>query len=411
MKKTALAIALIPFLLCSCASQDRGPARISFTGDIIMHIPVKSCAREQNMVDAATKSSVNNDGFDFLFARIRDTLKRSDEVVGNMEFPVSPPFTSLPMVFNCHPSVLRAMKWAGFTIMSVANNHVMDQGQAGARNTLQYIREAGLGCIGAGLTEAEARSGIVREIGGIRVGFIAYTGVLNDPLPARGKEVSINLMLNSEKVTADIIDMKKRSDYLIMVVHDGDEYTLEPAESTRKLLARYIDSGVDLVVGHHPHLLQPARKVRSADGRDCFIFYSLGNFISNQGSRSPLAGGGFLSTRDSVILTLLLSRTGKDLRAAFEIVPVTTENTRESAWKRVIQVVPSADLLREAQRRGGAFTASNEAVASAAVSATAVKSATAAESAELRDLKGRLAAVRATIFRYGPLPEIGIVDR
>ncbi|MBN1531539.1 MAG: CapA family protein [Spirochaetes bacterium] len=396
MKKTIFTIVLIPFILVSCASQERAPARISFTGDIIMHIPVKSCAREQNMVDAATKNSLNNNGFDFLFARIRDTLKRSDEVVGNMEFPVSPPFTSLPMVFNCHPSVLRAMKGAGFTVMSVANNHLLDQGQRGARNTLRYVREAGLGCIGAGLTDAEARAGIVRDVGGIRVGLISYTGVLNDPLPARGRAIAVNLLLDRDRVTADIIDMKRRSDYLIMVVHDGDEYALEPSESTRELLAHYIDSGVDLVVGHHPHLLQPARKLRSADGRDCYIFYSLGNFISNQGSRSRLPGGGLLSTRDSVVLTLLLSRSGKELRTAFEIVLITTVNARESAWRRVIQVVPFADLLRETGNRGDAVAAAEPA---------------AMDPALRKDLQGRLASLRETLFRYGPLPEVRIVER
>lgn len=321
-------IITLVFFSCCCGYLEH-TARVSFTGDIIMHIPVKSCSRNHNRIDPGNHSSINHRGFDFLFNKIRKSLMGSDIVVGNMEFPVSHPFTSIPWKFNCRPEVLPALKNAGFTMLTIANNHILDQGQKGVRSTLSYLKKYSIDCIGAGCTEAGARAGIVREVNGIRIGFIAYTGVLNYPGPRTGSGFHINWLHEKEKVSDDIRNIRSRCDYLVMVSHYGSEYSLQPQKREKDLYRYFCGSGVDLIIGHHPHVLQPVERVTTPDNRTAYIFYSLGNFISNQSSAFTLPGSGMvLSTRDSAIVTLMLRRPlfSSRLRASFEITPVRTDN-------------------------------------------------------------------------------------
>ncbi|MBN2159929.1 MAG: CapA family protein [Spirochaetes bacterium] len=328
-------------------------ARMSFAGDIIMHIPVKISA--ESRIRAGEDLSSNNGGFDFLYERIRGCLKSSDIVVGNMEFPVKPPFTSRPKIFNARPDALAALEKAGFGIMHLANNHILDQGDSGVASTMEFVRRSGMEYIGVGANEAAARAGIVKKIGGIRVGFIGYTGTLNYPRPARMKGYHLNWLYDAEKLRQDIIDIKKRCDYLVMVAHAGEEYSPVPNPRDVALFKKCIRDGVDLVIGHHPHLIQPVERVVADDGRVCHIFYSLGNFISNQ-SAAPEAyiRGVPLTTRDAAVVTCVLENKGRRKRPAgrFEILPIYTYNAIEKqTGVRTIQTVPVNQEIQELKKR------------------------------------------------------------
>jgi hypothetical protein len=331
MKRFGMIIVGALVALFGACSSHASEARISFTGDIIMHIPVKSCALSHDSRDAGKKVSLNNRGFDYLFEPIRASLGRSDIVVGNMEFPVSPPFDSRPYVFNCYPEVLAALKKAGFTMMHLANNHVLDQELKGVVSTLAFVERAGLDTLGVARDEKTARAGIVREAGGLRIGFIGYAGYLNKHRPARMDGCYLNWLYDGYKLKQDIIDIKKRCDYLVLIAHAGVEYDSLPGRRDVELFRQCIDTGVDLVIGHHPHLLQPAELYTPADGRECYIFYSLGNFISNQSTKvEALYDGAPLTTRDSVIVDCVLERTGGRPAVRFELLPVYTRNGIET---------------------------------------------------------------------------------
>jgi len=335
-----LVVLLVTFPRCAGRA---GEVRLSFTGDIIMHMPVKMCARAHNEPGTQPHQSRNNRGFDFLFERIRPVFSDSDMVVGNMEFPVVPPFTSKPKIFNCEPDVLSAMKKAGFHVMHIANNHILDQGEAGVVSTMRYLRAYGLDYLGVGHNEAEARGGIVRTLRGIRVGLIGYAGYLNYPLPASASGYRLNWLYNRERVIEDIAAVKKRCDFLIMVAHTGLEYRYRPRERDRELFKEYLNAGVDCIIGHHPHVVQPAERVIAQDGRICYIFYSLGNFISNQSTEGMInINGVTLTTRDSIIVRCILSKSfvGRQLDVCYEIVPIFTRNAINGATgRREIQTV------------------------------------------------------------------------
>lgn len=354
MNRIAIII-LISFLAIPCCfCSDAGEARISFAGDIIMHIPVKTSARSHDVIGIETKTSRNNSGYDFLFYQIKDLLKLSEIVLGNMEFPVSPPFESKPKVFNCSPEVIGGMKWAGFNMVTIANNHILDQGDQGVVNTMRILRQNKMDYIGVGVDEAAARTGIVKTVHGIRIGFIGYTGYLNYPKPQKQAEYHLNWLYDKEEIRQDIEELKKRCDYLVMVVHTGVEYMTIPRESDSVLFKNCINYGVDLVIGHHPHLLQPVEKVTADDGRECYIFYSLGNFISNQSTRTAsYFDGAPLTTRDSIIVSCILKRSGNGKRPVvrFDVVPVYTKNIVEKGTNlRVIQTVPISREIQDLKK-------------------------------------------------------------
>lgn len=353
MKKTFAALLaafiMLPFGSCSRARE----ASVAFTGDVMMHIPVKACAESHDRGGNDTIRSLNNRGFDFLFHRIRDSLLKSDIVVGNMEFPVLPPYEGRPKIFNCRPEVVPAMKNAGFTMLTLANNHVLDQGEKGIRFTLDLLKKNGFDTLGLGYDEPSTRAGVVKEVNGIRIGFLSYTGWLNYLLPKKMNGYHLNWLYNKEELMKDIAAMRKRCDYLVLVVHTGVEYVPAPRATDVELFKKCIDNGVDLVIGHHPHMIQPIEKYVAADGRHCYLFYSLGNFISNQEARSRhLSNGVPITLRDSFIARCILTGTGSGKRpeARFEIVPIKTLNLMQKNG-RIIQTVTLMDEIKNLKKK------------------------------------------------------------
>ncbi|MBP7737051.1 MAG: CapA family protein [Spirochaetes bacterium] len=353
MNRFPVIVMAIFMVLPGSGCSDAREVSISFTGDIIMHIPVKSSAQARNKTDGAGKKSINNNGYDFLYERIRPVLKQSDIVVGNMEFPVSPPFQSKPRYFNCPPEGIAAMQWAGFNLVTIGNNHLLDQGNDGVVNTMRYLDRYRMDYIGVGENEARARAGVVKTVHGMRVGFLGYAGYLNFPRPRNAKGFYLNWLYDDDKVKKDIEEMRRKCDYLVMVAHTGIEYNTVPRSSDVELFKKYIDAGVDLVVAHHPHLLQPLEKVMASDGRDCYVFYSLGNFVSNQSTKAEaFFEGAPITTRDSVIVRCVLKSGGKRPAARFELVPVYTINIIEAGTGlRAIQTVSIDREIGELKKR------------------------------------------------------------
>ncbi|PKL37773.1 MAG: hypothetical protein CVV44_15660 [Spirochaetae bacterium HGW-Spirochaetae-1] len=379
-----------------CRASSPNDVTVTFAGDIIMHIPVKNSAFQHNNSADGGNESLNNNGFDFLFEKIRPAMQKSNIVQGNMEFPVSPPFQSRPWIFNSPPHVLGALKNAGFTMVTIANNHILDQSIQGMGDTMTYLRKYGLDFVGAHTGEEESRAGLVREVRGIRIGFLAYTGVLNYGMPVKRKTGYLNWFYDREKIIGDIKAMRGRCDYLVMTVHTGNEYATTPLKRDAELMKEYLETGVDCIVGHHPHVLQPVEKVQTSDGRQCFIFYSIGNFISNQSSQVTLPGAaGALSTRDAVLINLYLNKNDESVAARFSIVPITTINLRNPVTgKRQIQTRLFIDELNEKK--------------SLLTGLSGVQRKQTEK--EIADLKKRLRTMRTVLFNNSVLTDIDMQD-
>ncbi len=216
-------------------------------------------------------------------------LLAADVVVGNLESPV---VYALPTRspsrgrtrFAGSAAHLQQLRRAGFTVMSLANNHYFDLGVAGQLDSPRALAEAGLLAIGASRSEPPLVRVETLEIRGWRIGFVALATVQNSAGDPRGPKLPrLPLQRIDDEVIALVGEARADHDLLIVAIHWGDEYVDDPGASRKLAARRLLEAGVDLVIGHHPHVLQAIERHRSGDERDGLIAYSLGNFLFPRG--------------------------------------------------------------------------------------------------------------------------------
>lgn len=218
------------------------------------------------------------------FSYIKDYVKDSDLAITNYETTSDPnkQYSGYP-AFNTPASYLKNIKEAGFDVVTTANNHALDTDEEGVQTTIEAIKEAGLDFVGTKSKDSDKI--LYKEINGIKVAILAYTYGANgkeDLLDVRDEVSSLNY-LKEENVKSDIEEAKKNScDFIIVYPHWGIEYESYPTDETIKLAHKMVDWGADLVIGNHPHVVQPVEVYKSEDGREGIIAYALGNFISKQ---------------------------------------------------------------------------------------------------------------------------------
>ncbi|MHB1846224.1 MAG: CapA family protein [Deltaproteobacteria bacterium] len=336
-------------------------ASLLATGDIMMHEAVKQSAAAARR-DAGGRS-LDHEGFDELFAQVAPLLHGADLAFGNMEFPVAPHAShgTRAFVFNAPPIVLQAIRAAGFGLVSFANNHAYDQGPAGVTETLDELARAGLPEIGAGHDLAEAERPWITTLKGIRVAFLGCTARFNEDLNRPAPSAPHVNPANGDAIVAAVASARRQADFVVVSVHWGTEYAPAPSSEQTELAHRLIDAGAGLVLGSHPHVLEPLELYPGADGHLGLVAYSLGNFISNQSRGyvhgvSPDAQG---DTRDGVLLHVELVRR-QYLRGPpvtelghVSFLPLWTENdglakTRSPGAAPTIRVVPIDDALAQA---------------------------------------------------------------
>lgn len=275
MIELALKLAL---LLNSLVPQE---AELLFVGDAMAHEPQLRAALQPD-------GSYN---FNPCFDRLRHEISGADYAVVNLETPVSGgKYSGYPM-FNAPDSYVEALRDAGFDLFLTANNHTLDRGETGLRKTLHLLDSLGLDHIGtyADAAERSRRLPMVVSIKGFRVGMLNYTYGTNG-LKARGNVVVD--YIDRELIAADVKALRQAgAEIIIANMHWGEEYRLQPVAS-EKSTADYLTSlGVDVIMGSHPHVVQPVETRRNPlTGRPVQIIYSLGNFISNQQDTNSRGG-------------------------------------------------------------------------------------------------------------------------
>lgn len=200
--------------------------------------------------------------------------------------------------FNAPDQLASAMRGAGFDVAITSNNHMMDSGFSGMQRTLQVLRDQGFVTVGSRY-EGE-KSYAVTEVNGVKIGIVAYTyettGAGDSGVTINGNRIGedsqklINSFNYNELETTDYDKIKAdidgaRSDgaeIVICYLHWGEEYQREPNSYQLKIAQKAADMGADMIFASHPHLLQKVDVVTSADGQSVPVFYSMGNFISNQ---------------------------------------------------------------------------------------------------------------------------------
>ena len=252
------------------------------------------------MLNRGVEYMVGKEGdgdYSFPFLKIVEDLKGTKLLFGNLEGPISDKGTKVGSIysFRAEPEAIEGLTFAGFNLISLANNHAFDYGREALEDCLAKLSKAGIDYVGAGFNEGEAYGGrtpVIKEIEGTKIGFLAYTNLGPESWKASEKNSGIAWISEKdfEKIKKDIENAKSQVDILIVSLHSGEEYSNEPTLFQIEFSKMAIDAGADLIVGHHPHLIQrnekyPEKKSEISNGasKNGWIFYSLGNFIFDQG--------------------------------------------------------------------------------------------------------------------------------
>lgn len=237
------------------------------------------------MLDRSVRKQIeaNQDPL-FPFIHIADTLKQADFTVANLEGPVTDRGTLSGSVysFRFEPvGTINALSFAGIDLVSLANNHIWDYGVVGLTDTVDYLKQAGIGYAGAGREVGEANEPYQVKIGDANVAFFSYTTLYSSSLWATTDRPGVSSFTNERAVAAvREFSQKKAADVVVVLMHWGDEYATSSNSGQKELGRALIDAGADLVVGHHPHVVQEVERYEGT--RSGWIAYSLGNFVFDQ---------------------------------------------------------------------------------------------------------------------------------
>ncbi len=251
---------------------------VLFAGSISASEPVSFCAAGDIMLDRGCGTMIRRHGYDYPFAEVGGFIGIHDLAFANLECPVSSRGKALanPITFRADSSLVGVLKLSGFDIFSLANNHMLDYGPTALLDCRRILLEHGFAPVGAGKNTLEAHEPAVIEKRGVKVAFLAYVDVPGFG-PMKAKDRPCPAFMDSARMREDILRARPAADIVIVSVHWGIEYTDRPSESQIALAHQAIDSGADMVIGHHPHVLQSIEKYKGK-----YILYSLGNFVFDQ---------------------------------------------------------------------------------------------------------------------------------
>ncbi len=256
---------------------------INLVGDLMCHLPQTNNAK------------VTGGGYDFSpsFEYIKPFLQSADITIGNLETTFAgpaQPYAGYP-AFNSPDEYAAALKNAGFDFLVTANNHSMDTREAGLLRTIDVIKQNKLGYAGTYVSQADHDSVRVLNIKGIKLGILNYTYGTNGSYPAHGHKFMLNV-IDSAGISEGVKNAKQKGADIVMVFyHMGVENVVEPTQAQKDAVKYALSAGAALVIGAHPHVVGPTKKMFSPVLKDtAFIAYSLGNFLSNQYWRYTDAG-------------------------------------------------------------------------------------------------------------------------
>ncbi len=274
----------------SCSQEDN--IEIIAVGDVLLHSPLQI---------QATRSGQR---YKSLWAPLLPIIQKADIAYANLEGAVAPNLTgggsivknaghvfdnkvltSYPM-FNYHPSLVEDLKSSGFDVVSTANNHSLDRRSLGVDLTIKVLQEAGLPYTGTRTKEESQDASFewhtITEAKGRRIAWLACTFSTNG-IPDKFNQV-LPCFQNTENLLAQVTKLSNDSniDAVIVTPHWGEEYKLKHNSAQSTLAKKLLDAGALAVIGTHPHVVQPWEKYITKDGRETFVIYSTGNFVSGQ---------------------------------------------------------------------------------------------------------------------------------
>lgn len=281
------------------------------------------------MLGGRWEAELSRDQYAYPFAEIAPMLRSADITLVNLEAPLTKggtEFKDKKFRFRASPVAAKALKSAGITTVTLANNHSMDFGTQGLRDTISALSQVGIRHVGAGMTLAEARKAVIYEIRGTRVAILGYSLTLPQEFWGTQHQAGTAPLLE-KLVQADIAAAQKQAEIIIVTVHWGEEGTTRLRPYQTRLAHMIIDAGADAVIGHHPHVLQGIEVYKKG-----IIFYSLGNFVFGSKGRA---------NQNSLLARLSFSRNQYEA----ELVPLLLSSPQHNFQPHILYGKPADALL------------------------------------------------------------------
>ena len=263
---------------------------VAFVGDAMQHGPqIKAAAQADGSFD-----------YSDCFSLVESDIKSADYAVANLECPLGgAPYRGYP-VFSAPDEFAVQLQRSGFDMLLTANNHCMDCGNRGLLRTIKTLDDMGIAHVGTyadGMARVNSLPCIV-DVNGVKMAFLAYTYGTNGIVP---REPVVVDMIKRDRIAEDVRNARRTGAELVCAcLHWGNEYESLPSHYQRSTASFLKDAGVDVIIGSHPHVLQPMELDYSANtGTGHLLVYSLGNFISNQND---------LNSRGGAMVKLYLAR-------------------------------------------------------------------------------------------------------
>ena len=264
-------------------SADTDTVTIRMVGDILLHDPIEAAARDEN----------GNYDFSFIFDKTRDLISSADLAIVNQEVILGGEELGVAGYpnFNAPFEVGDALAEAGFDVILHATNHALDRGGLGLSNALSFWKTQHPEMTICGINESQEEQDTLRivERKGIRVAVLNYTYGTNGVGLPYEMPFGVNMLYDTDRVLSDIRRAEEEADFTILCPHWGVEYSLGASDEQRELLELYREAGADLVLGCHPHVIEPIewlededpeRRTNNHGGGDLLVYYSVGNFVS-----------------------------------------------------------------------------------------------------------------------------------
>lgn len=364
VKLLSLLLLLVLIFICGCSTENNNISildtnensdfkstsiNLTAVGDVMAHSP---------QLKAQYDSNSNTYSFDNNFKYIKKYIETSDLSIANLETTLAGEdigYSSYP-TFNTPDAIASALKNTGFDIISTINNHTFDKGSHGFDRTLSVLKELNFETVGT-KSNVYDDDYIIKDINGIKLGITSYSygDIINSDKYLNGIKISdeckerANIFSSSNVNDAfntinNTISKLNDTDMQILIIHWGNEYQRVPSKFQSELAQLLSDAGVDIIIGSHPHVVQPVEMIKSSDGsNETLIVYSLGNLISNQ--RKETLGNSY--TEDGLIISIDINKDSSNSDAYVSNVKCipTWVNKYSDNNKFVYEVVPIEDKV------------------------------------------------------------------
>lgn len=248
-------------------------------GDNLIHSMVIKAGKDGNTYD-----------YNYMYDNIRDYIKSFDVAILNQETVLindESKYSGYPC-FGSPTEIGDAVINAGFDIITQATNHAYDKKEEGILDSISFWEQNNIPVLGIHKNPNE--NVFIYENGHFRIAMLNYTYGLNGFVLPSGKEYLVDTLYDKEKIIDDLNYAKNNSDFIIVFPHWGTEYTLTETTEQENWASFFAENGADLIIGAHPHVIEPLKIITTSSGKEVPVYYSLGNFISNQDEATRMLG-------------------------------------------------------------------------------------------------------------------------